>query len=464
MTDFSGLSAAITGLNAHRKRIDVISENIANVETPGYHRQVTNLDSVGSGRSGLFTGPAGAHGGVDVSVSRRWDQILDTNAKNERSRSSSLEAQADAMSSLEFNVGSFSGGGLSGRLQELFNGFDDLANNPKDLAVRNVVLGNADAVASALNLEAATVDNAHQSAVERATVFVDQVNSLAASIAQLDTDITAGVASGDDPNGLIDSRDRLATELAGLTDIIASYEEDGQIRLSLNGHNLVSDGQFRPVQLASVGDPALAALGYQRYELQSESGRTLELRGGAVHGTLVTANDLIPEQRRALDAVATNIATSVNALHTSGTALDGSTGNNVFDPTSTTAHTFAVSGDIAGDPLKLAASDGSGALDNSIASAIADLGTDQAGPAADHAQFLADLGNTVRLLNNSAETASLASGRADEALQSEVGVSLDEELAELVSAQRAYEASARMISTIDGMLDTLINRTGLVGR
>ncbi len=65
---------------------------------------------------------------------------------------------------------------------------------------------------------------------------------------------------------------------------------------------------------------------------------------------------------------------------------------------------------------------------------------------------------------NSAETAALASGRADEALQSEVGVSLDEELADLVAAQRAYEASARMISTIDGMLDTLINRTGLVGR
>lgn len=464
MSDFSGLSSAITGLNAHRKRIDIISQNIANVETPGYHRQTAELSSLGSGRSGLFSGPAGGNGGVEASVSRRWDQILDTNAKNERSRSSSLEAQAAAMTSIETNIGSLSGGGLGDRLTELFNGFDDLANNPKDLAVRNVVLGNADSVASALNLEAATIDNEHESAVQRATVFVDQVNSLAASIAQLDSDITAGVASGNDPNGLIDNRDRLATELAGLTDLNVGYEMDGQIRLSLNGHNLVSDGQFRPVQLVSVGDPALAPLGYQRYEIQSDSGRTLDLRGGAIHGTLIAANDLVPQQRRALDDVANSIAASVNALHAGGTGLDGSTGNNLFDPTSTTAHTFAVSADVVGEPLKLAASDGSGALDNSVASAIADLATDPTGPAAEHAEMLAGLGNRVRLLNNSAETAALASGRADEVLQSEVGVSLDEELADLVSAQRAYEASARMISTIDGMLDTLINRTGLVGR
>ena len=464
MSGFSGLSTAVTGLNAHRKRIDIISQNIANVETPGYHRQVADLESISSGRSGLFSGPAGSHGGVEASVSRRWDQILDTNAKNERSRTSSLEAQAAAMTSLESNIGSFSSGGLSGRLQELFNGFDDLANNPSDLAVRNVVLGNADAVASVINLEAATIDNAHQGAVERVTAFVDQLNSLAAGIAELDRNITAGVASGDDPNGLIDSRDRMATELAGLTDLNVGYEMDGQIRLSLNGHNLVSDGQFRPVKIAVTADPALASLGYQRYEIQSDSGRTLDLRGGAIHGTLITANDLVPEQRRALDDVANSIALSVNVLHAAGTALDGTTGNNVFDPASTTAHTFALSADVAGQPLKLAASDGSGALNNSVASAIADLGTDPTGPAAEHAELLAGLGNRVRLLNNSAETAALASGRADQVLQSEVGVSLDEELADLVSAQRAYEASARMISAIDGMLDTLINRTGLVGR
>ena len=189
MTNFAGLNTSITGLNAHRKRIDIISENIANVETPGYHRQVAELESLRSGRSGLFTGPAGQHSGVEVEITRRWDQILDSNAKRERSRSASLETQSAAMATLEADIGSLSGEGLAGKLQALFNGFDDLANDPSDLAVRNVVLGNGEAVASTLNLESASIDNAYQSATERLEVYAGQVNSLAERIAQLDTDI-----------------------------------------------------------------------------------------------------------------------------------------------------------------------------------------------------------------------------------------------------------------------------------
>ncbi len=464
MSDFSALNAAISGLHAQRKRIDVISQNIANAETPGYHRQITNLSAVESGRPGLFSGAPGEYGGVEASVSRRWDQILDTNAKKEKGRAASLEVQADAMSAIESEIGAFGEGGLAGRLQEMFNSFDDLANDPNDLAVRNVVLGNAEAVASAINLEGAAIDTGHASALAQAEVFVQQLNGLAAGIADLDRSIVAGVASGDAPNGLIDQRDRLATELTGLVNVDLSYEADGQIRLSLNGHNLVSDGQRRPVRLTSTPDPALAPMGYERISLQSDSGRDLELRAGSIHGVLSVANDLVPQQRLALDAVAVDIATAVNSLHAAGTGLDGSTGNNLFDPAGTTALTFGVSTDVQGQPRRLAASDGSSALDNSVALQIASMATAPDGPAANHAQMLTDLGNRVRLLTNSADTAALASGRAADALQAEVGVSLDEELADLVSAQRAYEASARMISAIDEMLETLINRTGLVGR
>lgn len=464
MTDFSGLSAAISGLHAHTRRIDVISQNIANVDTPGYHRQITDLTAVQSGRAGLFSGPPGDHGGVETSVRRQWDQILDGNAKRERSRASSLDEQASALSSLETKIGSLAGGGLADRLQTFFNGFDDLANNPSDPAVRNVVLGNAEAVASVMNAEGNAIDIERQGAVERVKVFVDQLNTLAEGIAQLDRNIIAGVATGDDPNGLIDQRDRMATEVAAMTDVQVSYEMDGQIRISMNGHSLVADGQFSPVRVASAADPALAPLGYERISVETGAGRTLSLQGGAIHGALAAANDLLPQQRVELDAVAASIATAVNTLHSAGTGLDGGTGRNLFDPVGTTALSFAVAADIAGAPARLAASDGSGPLDNSVALGLAELGTDPSGPAAGHGEMLAALGNRVRLLGNAAETAGLASGRADEALQNEVGVSLDEELADLMSAQRAYEASARMISAIDGMLDTLINRTGLVGR
>ncbi len=136
MSDFSALNAAVTGLNAHRRRIDIISQNIVNAETPGYHRQVTELRSVDSGQPGLFSGSPGEYGGVESSVSRRWDQILDTNAKKERGRSASLDSQAEAMRAVESNIGAFGDSGLAGRLQQMFNSFDDLANDPNDLAVQ----------------------------------------------------------------------------------------------------------------------------------------------------------------------------------------------------------------------------------------------------------------------------------------------------------------------------------------
>ena len=464
MTDFAALNAAVSGLHAHTKRIDVISQNIANLDTPGYHRQVTDLESVSSGRSGLFSGPPGEYGGVQASVRRQWDQILDGNAKREHGRASSLDEQAGALGALEAQIGSLADGGLADRLQTLFNGFDDLANNPKDLAVRNVVLGDAEAVASVMNTEAVTIDIERQSSVDRAATYVDQLNGLAATIADLDRNIAAGVVTGDDPNGLIDQRDRLATELAGLVDAQIHYETDGQIRVSVDGHNLVGDGHWSPIRLTSAPDATLTPLGYERVSLETEAGRPIRLHSGAIHGSLAAANDLLPEQRRELDAIAVSLTTAVNALHVTGTGLDGVAGRNLFDPAATTALTFAVSADVAGEPSRLAASDGSGPLDNTVARGLAELGTDPTGPAAQHGEMLAALGNRVRLLDNAHETASLASGRADEALQNEVGVALDEELADLMSAQRAYEASARMISAIDEMLDTLINRTGLVGR
>ena len=463
MTGFSALNAAITGLNAHRQRIDVISENIANIGTPGYHRQLTDLTPVGNGRAGLFSGPAGQHGGVDASVRRRWDSLLESNVNRQQSKASSLGAQAAAMANLEGELGAL-GGGLAAKLQALWDGFDDLANNPDDTAVRNVVLGSASAVAAALNRDGQSIDAARNNAASNAETLVGRINELASAIAELDTSVLAGAAGGNPPSGVLDQRDRLITELSGLINIDVVYQQNGQAHLSVDGHNLVSNGQSQDVQFTTSADPALGALGYERVSLATPSGRVLNPTGGMLHGALQLTNDVIPEQRIALDEVAASIVTTVNALHEAGTGLDGSTGNSLFDPAGITAGSFAVSADVAGQPDRLAASDGSGLLDNSVALALAALGTDPNGPSSVQADFIANLGNRVKTLSDRSETASLGAQYAQNVNQSQVGVNLDEELADLVTAQRAYEASSRMISAVDEMLDVLINRTGLVGR
>ena len=463
MSDFSALNTAATGLHAHQKRIEVIGENIANMETEGYHRQTTTLTAIDTFRAGVFSGNERRHGGVTAEVSRRWDQLLDTNAKRERGRSASLEAQATELTAVEAELGTL-GEGLATRLQELWNSFDDVANNPDDLAVRNVVLGNAEAVASDLRRQGATLDGRRGMTIERIHDAVHRANELSVRVAELDLAIVSSSATGSSPNGAIDERDRLASELIGLTGGEISYNELGQVRISVDGFNLVGEGQAGLLTVDEVADAALAPLGYQRVAILAPSGRELSLRSGSAHGTLQVANGLLPDQIRALDNVAANTVAIVNGLHQAGAGLDGVTGRSLFDPAAVRAVDVTVAADVAGQPDRIAASDGSAVLDNSVALAIAELGTDPNGPSAIHASFVAELGSRVDTLNGRADVARLASEHAEGARQSAVGVNLDEELADLVSAQRAYEASARMISAVDEMLDTLINRTGIVGR
>ncbi|MFT7597590.1 MAG: flagellar hook-associated protein 1 FlgK [Acidimicrobiales bacterium] len=464
MGDFSALNAAVTGLYAHRQRIDVISQNIANIDTPGYHRQVTHLQPIDTKKPGLFSGTGGQHGGVDATVARRWDQLLDTNAKEQRQRVGSLDTQLTTMAGLEGEIGLLGGGGLSDRLAQLWGSFDDLANDPANMAVRSVVIGNADGVASSLNHDANIIDTTQRAVLGEAELRVREVNRLASQIAELDRAIVSAGTGSSSSHGLLDRRDTMASQLIDLVDAQISHQANGQIRLTVDGHNLVADGIANGLVVTTSPDPELASLGYEQLSISSDSGRVLTLRGGELHGTLQLANHLIPEQRRSLDLVAEELVTTVNALHQAGYGLDGSTGNVFFDPAGVRAGNVAVSADLAANPDRLAASDGSGSLDNKVASSIAALSTAQTGPSALHAELLTDLGNEVRTLRGRTETASRASEHAEMMRQSAVGVSLDEELADLVSAQRAYEASSRMISTIDEMLDVLINRTGLVGR
>lgn len=464
MSDMSGLHTAVTSLHAQRKRIDVISENIANIDTPGYHRQVTRLAPIDTRRPGLFSGDGGRHGGVTAKVSRQWDQLLDTNAKHQRGRTASLEVQASAMASIEAELGSLDENGLAGRLQELWNSFDDLANQPDGLGVRKVVLGNAQAVASTIQSQASAIDRQRTYELDRLNAATSEVNSIAESIAELDRTILTSNASGAPPHAAFDERDRLTSELVSLVGGTVTYTEVGQVRFAVDGYNLVSDGIASAISLESNPDPALADLGYPKTSVIGASGRELRLVGGAVHGGLQVVNDRLSTELRQLNDFVEATVTSVNTIHSAGTGLDGSTGLSFFDPGGVTARTFALAPDVLDQPEKIAASNGSALLDNSVALSLAELGEDPAGPSAIHAGFVAGLGSTANALASQADVAQLASSHAESVRQSATGVDLDEELADLVAAQRSYEASSRMISTIDGMLDTLINRTGLVGR
>src|SRR5690606_17829636 len=169
-----------------------------------------------------------------------------------------------------------------------------------------------------------------------------------------------------------------------------------------------------------------------------------------------------------LDEVAGTLVTTVNDLHRAGYALDGTTtGLDFFDPTATTARTIKLDDALRDHPELIAASEVAipgGTLDGGLAERIALLSSSASGADARYRALIGQLGVESQATQRRADMQASVYTQVAEAAVSVRGVSLDEELANLVVSQQAYAASARVLTAIDEMLETLISRTGHVGR
>ncbi len=464
MGNFGGLQVAYTGLNAHHKRIDVISENIANVNTDGYHRQRVELRSIDQASVGLFSGRVGAGGGVDYSqVTRLRNQILSTAARDQASNAATRTKQADLLQRIEDIVGGLDPGGLHDKLTALFNSFDDLANAPEDKAIREVVLRQADNVAQAFTRTTASIDQLRDQEHASLVDTVRAVNALTEQIAADDVALLSAVNSDAQPNTLLDARDLKVAKLAKLIDAQVVELPNGQTSISVDGQLVVSAGKSTPLTVAVENDPALAPLGYDKIKVVGTTGRELRIGSGEVGASLDALANGIPEQRRAIDALIADLADQVNTVHRGGQGADGSTGLDLFK-VGINIGELTVSSDMMGHPEKLAAARvGAGVFDDGNARALAQLGESSTGPVTVFSNAVGVLAAKVASATSVADAAQVASEQASSLAQSAGGVSLDQELTDLITAQRAYEASARMITAIDEMLQTLINSTGRVG-
>jgi flagellar hook-associated protein 1 FlgK len=182
-------------------------------------------------------------------------------------------------------------------------------------------------------------------------------------------------------------------------------------------------------------------------------------------GMLDTMNTIIPNIVADLDGVASKIATTVNTAQTGGYCADGTPGSNFF--TGTTAADIAVAislpGHVAfskGNPLDPTTP----AIDQGVADDLADVGTSTTGPDADYQAMIGRLGVAAQAAGRRSEIQDAVTDQVDTSRNAESGVNLDEEMTHLLTYQRGYEAASRVLTTIDAMLDQLINRTGLVGR
>jgi flagellar hook-associated protein 1 FlgK len=390
-------------------------------------------------------------------VQRLRDEFLENRGRTEHGNSAYLTQQSSAFKSIEDTFGEPADTALQASMGDMWNAWNDVANNPKDKAARSALLEQSATVADGLNSAHSSLANQWSQNRTQLKAYVDEVNTTASTVAQLNDSIVKAKATGIVVNELEDRRDLAVMHLSELTGGSASKRANGAMDVFVGNSTLVSEFTTRNLEVS--GASRLEEQGTDPMTLRWADTKTPAGAGGTMGSMVDTMTSIIPDISAALDEVANKLATTVNAAHSAGYSPDGSTGLDFFSGTTAGSIKVAIT-----DPEQVATSSGPGSVDNSVADALADVGNATDGPDSDYQSMIGQLGVAAQASSRRNDIQTNVTEQVDSSRESTSGVNLDEEMTNLLTYQRGYEAASRVLTTVDSMLDQLINRTGLVGR
>jgi flagellar hook-associated protein FlgK len=467
VSTFAGLSAATTSLWAQRRALDVTGQNIANVNTEGYSRQRVDLQAIGgSVIPAFFSTSTGIGAGVNADdVARIRDAFLEGRGHTERANGARLTAETEALQLVEQAFREPGDAGVQSLLSEMWSGWEDVANQPQNLAARTQVLQRLETLVAGLNFSHTSLGAQWEQTRENLNVLVADVNAAAKSIAELNQAIQRATQSGLPANDLTDRRDVLVMKLADQVGATVRPAGDGVLDVIVGGMTIVAGSTPNAFAVTGTLDPDSVATDPLR--VVTVSGGYTVRPGGTAGGQLHALNTIIPGYRAQLDGIAQGLATSMNAAHQAGFDLAGNPGVDLLGSTGpVTASSIRV---VLTDPRLVAASSvgptgGVPALDNGNADAIAQLRRPTNSTDAVYREMLVQLGVQTAVSSRNLGIQQVITTQVDAARESVAGVNIDEEMTNMLSFQHAYAAAGRLITAIDQTLDVLINRTGIVGR
>jgi len=451
------LDVGSRALLAHQKAISITGHNIANVNTPGYSRQRVNLAT----SPGMTSTPGQMGTGVRASdIQRIYDQFLGSQINTESYNQGKWEAQKSSLERVEIIFDETTGFGLNQAMGDFFNALQDLSNNPAGHTERQVLLAKSEIMAETFNKISSDLNQLQNDLDSNIEGTVIEINTIAGEISDLNFKIGDIEKSGQNANDLRDKRDLYLKELSSMIDISSFEGNDGQVTVSVgSGTPLV-----QPPYAFSLST-ATNASGHENVLWVNRDGSTVDITndisGGKLKGWIDVRDVTIENYKTSLDNLASSMITEVNNLHTGGFDLNSVAGVNFF--TGSLASDISVNPVIAGD-VNLIAASGTGAPgDNSNAIAIANLQNSllMSGGTSTYDDFynslVSDVGIAVRSaqVNYDHQTAMVSS--LDNYRESIAGVSLDEEMVNLVKFQHAYDAAAKLISAVDEMMNTVMS-------
>jgi flagellar hook-associated protein 1 FlgK len=357
MSLFSVMNIANSGLAASQLGMDITGQNISNADVDGYSRKRLNMST--SYRRDESYGEMGF--GVEVvNIQRVRNAFIDTQIRRQNQEVGYYTEIDNTLQTVENIFTEPSDTGLLKSISNFFDSWENLANNPADVAARTMVKTNGDILTSSFHNLAGELTDLKQKRNDEITNRVDQVNQLTAKIYNLNNEISSVEINGQKANDSRDERDRLLKQLAQLIDIDTIENDHGQMTVTTMGNIIVSPVDFQKLETTTttVNLPD----GTTRSDIGirfANSKRTYIPASGQIRGLLDSRDIAIPEYQQQLDTLALGLVKKINELHSTGYNLLGYSGVDFFDPAATGASDIALSASIQSSTDNIAAAQGS---------------------------------------------------------------------------------------------------------
>jgi len=516
VSTFHGLETAKRGMTAQQLALYTTGHNIANANTPGYTRQRVSFSTAepfpGAGLNRpQIPGQLGT-GVQPGTIERIREEFLDLQYRSENTKLGYYSSLSSALAKMEDIMNEPSDSGLQNIMSKFWSSLQNLADHPENLGTRQVVASQGQMVAETFNYYYNSLESIRKDLGNEIDKTVKNINSIVSQIDELNKQIASVEPHGMLPNDLYDKRDQLVDQLSSLVGVKVTAGKPNQYgqplptAIGLYEIEIIQkDGSS--LSLLSVDHTTGAStLNELTLTIENDAIESVQVKGESLNNLTGKLQGLIesygyhdengdvkghyPEMMEKLNKLAYAFASEFNHIHQQGYGLDktdpageffdlGDNTGSGYDETINYAQIIKVRDEIIKDPSNIAAAKkpGENSGDNNNAFELADLKSkdfsDYSVPLPDdmsgtfdfyYAAMIGDLGVAAQSANTNLDNVQVLVDSVEYNRQSVSGVSLDEELTNMITFQHAYNASARMITVIDEMLDKIINGMGIVGR
>lgn len=447
----TSLLIGVQALEATQGALSATSNNIANVNTPGYTREVAQFTE----NAQTLNGGQVMGGGVSLNnVQSVRDEILNLQIQQQTSGQSSADTQLASLQQVQ-NYFASTGQDIASAITAFSKSLNQLSATPTSGGAQQGVLSSGQNLASAFNQTANGLASARSAADSQVTQTVAQINTLTQQIAQLNTQLWQQTAGGKDGGTIQDQRDQLVLQLSSLTGVSISQGSDGETITTANGSPLVIGSKSFSLQTSADSS------GLSRVIDANGNDVTASIQGGKLGGAIQLRDQVLPGFQSQLDTIASQFATAFNAAQAMGFDANGNPGADFFSFKPGTSSAAAGITVAISDPSLVAfSSDGAagsgGNVSNLTAALTSPLPSGQSVPES-YAKLVYQVGTAAS--NASSESNAIGQHLLQLTNQQGAvsGVNIDEETTNLIRFQTAYEAAARIVSTIQHLNSVTIN-------